>query len=210
MTTRIGIDGLPIDGLDREGPFPPEVREGRWKKPPEPFSVDSSDDAAEQAPAAIAEAAALVREHLSEPHLTRTLAGRADRRALLPDGGDLAAALGRISAAEAFADLMADGVLMIEEIENGPHPGLPADSGGWAGPRGSDPSRLPGHPRDVERLRDPKPVPDAVRARGGRRTGADYFDDIGPNVSLDALARIPAYADRVAETEEALKGLGYL
>ncbi|MBT2213614.1 hypothetical protein [Actinomadura sp. NEAU-AAG7] len=64
--------------------------------------------------------------------------------------------------------------------------------------RGSDPSRLPRHPRDVE------------RPRGGRRSGADHFDYIGQNVSLDALARIPAYADRVAETEEALKGLGYL
>ncbi|WP_242901322.1 DUF4276 family protein [Actinomadura terrae] len=87
---------------------------------------------------------------------------------------------------------------------------LLADPAAWAGLSGSDPSHLPKHPRDVEKLRDPKPVLDAVRPRGGRRSSADYFDYIGQNVSLDALAQIPAYAAWVAETEEALKGLGYL
>lgn len=87
---------------------------------------------------------------------------------------------------------------------------LLADRDVWAGLPGSDTSGLPVRPRDVEKISDPKPVLDAVRPRSGRRTRADYFDYIGQNVDLDVLAQIPAYADWVAETEEALKGLGYL
>ncbi|TYK48412.1 DUF4276 family protein [Actinomadura decatromicini] len=87
---------------------------------------------------------------------------------------------------------------------------LLADREVWAGLRGSDPSHLPVRPRDVEKIHDPKPVLDAVRPRRGRRSRADYFDYIGQNVDLDVLAQIPAYAAWVAETEEALKGLGFL
>ena len=87
---------------------------------------------------------------------------------------------------------------------------LLADRAVWAGLRGSDTSGLPARPRDVEKIGDPKPVLDVVRPRGGRRLRADYFDYIGQNVDLDVLAQIPAYADWVGETEEALKGLGYL
>ncbi|WP_051712070.1 DUF4276 family protein [Spirillospora albida] len=87
---------------------------------------------------------------------------------------------------------------------------LLADRAVWAGLRGSDPSRMPARPRDVEKLQDPKLVLDAVRPRSGRRSRADYYDYIGQNVDLDVLAQIPAYAAWVAETEEALKGLGFL
>ncbi|MFD0904240.1 hypothetical protein [Actinomadura sediminis] len=87
---------------------------------------------------------------------------------------------------------------------------LLADRAVWAGLRGSDPDRLPARPRDVEKLQDPKPVLDAVRPQSGRRPLGDYFDYIGQNIDLEALAQVPAYAAWVAETEEALKGLGYL
>jgi hypothetical protein len=87
---------------------------------------------------------------------------------------------------------------------------LLADRRAWAALRGSRPDRLPARPRDVEKIRDPKPVLDAVSPGGGRRPRADYFDYMGQNVDLQVLAQIPAYAVWVAETEEALKGLGYL
>ncbi|SFN05057.1 MULTISPECIES: DUF4276 family protein [Actinomadura] len=87
---------------------------------------------------------------------------------------------------------------------------LLADRKVWAGLRGSDISGLPERPRDVEKILDPKPVLDAVRPGSGRRSRVDYFDYIGQNVDLDVLAQIPAYAAWVAETDEALKGLGYL
>ncbi|MBW8484497.1 DUF4276 family protein [Actinomadura parmotrematis] len=87
---------------------------------------------------------------------------------------------------------------------------LLADPGPWDGLRGSDIAHLPGRPRDVEKLPDPKLVLDAVRPKNNRRPQADYFDYLGQNVDLDVLAQIPAYAGWVAETEKALEGLGYL
>ncbi|RKS75104.1 uncharacterized protein DUF4276 [Actinomadura pelletieri DSM 43383] len=87
---------------------------------------------------------------------------------------------------------------------------LLADRAVWAGLRGSDPSRLPARPRAVEKILDPKPVLDAVRPQVGRRPRADYYEYIGQNIDLDVLAQVPAYADWVDETEEALKGLGLL
>ncbi len=86
---------------------------------------------------------------------------------------------------------------------------LLADRAVWAGLRGVH----VGHARPpARRGEDQRSEACAGRrsSRSGRRSRADYFDYIGQNVDLDVLAQIPAYADWVAETEEALKGLGYL
>jgi hypothetical protein len=87
---------------------------------------------------------------------------------------------------------------------------LLADRAAWATLRGSDLDHLPGHPRGVQKLADPKPVLDAVVPKSGCRSRDDYFEYLGQNVDLVTLASIPAYADWVAKTEDVLKGLGYL
>ncbi|MFF5208833.1 hypothetical protein [Streptosporangium sp. NPDC000396] len=86
---------------------------------------------------------------------------------------------------------------------------LLADPGVWAGLEGSDLSLLPGRPRDVERIADPGEILAATVPRRGRPI-RDYFEYIGRNIDLAVLAQVPTYADWVAETRNALKGLGYL
>ncbi|MFF0307948.1 hypothetical protein ACFYSC_10980 [Streptosporangium sp. NPDC004379] len=86
---------------------------------------------------------------------------------------------------------------------------LLADPGVWARLEGSDLSRLPTRPRDVARITDPGEVLAATVPRRGKPL-RDYFQYIGRNIDLGVLAQVPAYADWVAETRNALKGLGYL
>jgi Domain of unknown function (DUF4276) len=86
---------------------------------------------------------------------------------------------------------------------------LLADRAAWATLRGSDLKALP-RPRDIEKVADPKPVLDAVIPKSGSRGRDDFFEYIGQNIDLAALANVPAYAEWVAEAEDALKGLGYL
>ncbi|GGL56249.1 hypothetical protein [Planomonospora parontospora] len=84
-----------------------------------------------------------------------------------------------------------------------------ADPAVWAGLPGSDLSRLPASPADVERIAYPREVLTATAPRRGKPVG-DYFEYIGRNIDLAVLARVPGYAGWVAETRNALKGLGYL
>ncbi|MFC4060766.1 hypothetical protein ACFOWE_20895 [Planomonospora corallina] len=84
-----------------------------------------------------------------------------------------------------------------------------ADPAVWAGLRGGDLSALPAVPGDVERIAYPRQALAAVAPRRGRPVG-DYFEYIGRNIDLAVLARVPGYADWVAETRNALKGLAYL
>lgn len=86
---------------------------------------------------------------------------------------------------------------------------LLADRGVWAGLEGSDLSLLPARPRDVERIADPSGILAATVPRRGKPI-RDYFEYIGRNIDLAVLAQVPAYAHWVAETRNALKGLGYL
>ncbi|MEV4381465.1 hypothetical protein [Streptosporangium sp. NPDC049644] len=86
---------------------------------------------------------------------------------------------------------------------------LLADRAVWAGLAGSDLGGLPARPRDVERIADPAGVLAATVPRRGKPV-RDYFEYIGRNIDLAALAQVPAYANWVAETRNALKGLGYL
>ncbi|GHH70662.1 hypothetical protein GCM10017673_22890 [Streptosporangium violaceochromogenes] len=86
---------------------------------------------------------------------------------------------------------------------------LLADSGVWAGLEGSDLSLLPARPRDVERITDPAGVLAATVPRRGKPV-RDYYEYIGRNIDLAVLAQVPGYANWVAETRNALKGLGYL
>lgn len=87
---------------------------------------------------------------------------------------------------------------------------LLADRSAWATLRGSHVELLPANPKDVQKLADPKPVLDAIIPKSGARSRDDYFEYMGQNVDLAVLARIPAYAEWVATTEDALRGLGYL
>ncbi|GAA3114931.1 hypothetical protein [Streptosporangium carneum] len=86
---------------------------------------------------------------------------------------------------------------------------LLADRGVWAGVEGSDLGLLPSRPRDVEKITDPGAVLAATVPRRGRPV-SDYFEYVGRNIDLAVLAQVPGYADWVAETRNALKGLGYL
>lgn len=97
------------------------------------------------------------------------------------------------------------GVVPVRETEAW----LLADRKVWTQFKGSDLRPLPANPRDVERISDPKQVLDQVVPRQNQHV-RDYFESIGRNIDLDVLAQIPAYAAWVAETESALKGLGYL
>ncbi|GAA3441852.1 hypothetical protein [Planomonospora venezuelensis] len=84
-----------------------------------------------------------------------------------------------------------------------------ADPAVWAGLAGSDLTGLPAEPGGVERVAYPREVLAATAPRRGRPVG-DYFEYIARNIDLAALAQVPGYADWVAETRTALKGLGYL
>ncbi|MDP9849412.1 hypothetical protein [Streptosporangium lutulentum] len=84
-----------------------------------------------------------------------------------------------------------------------------ADPAVWSGLEGSDLSGLPSRPRDVERITDPVGLLAATVPRRGKPI-RDYFEYVGRNIDLAVLAQVPAYADWVAETRNALKGLGYL
>ncbi|MDP9865475.1 MULTISPECIES: hypothetical protein [Streptosporangium] len=86
---------------------------------------------------------------------------------------------------------------------------LLADRAVWAALEGSDLGLLPARPRDVERITDPGRVLAATVPRRGKPI-RDYFEYIGRNIDLAVLAQVPSYADWVAETRNALKGLGYL
>lgn len=78
----------------------------------------------------------------------------------------------------------------------------------WAGLEG-ELGLLPARPRDVERITDPAGILAATVPQRGKPI-RDYFEYIGRNIDLAVLAQVPAYADWVAETRNALKGLGYL
>ncbi|MEV7012707.1 hypothetical protein [Streptosporangium sp. NPDC051022] len=86
---------------------------------------------------------------------------------------------------------------------------LLADPGVWAGIEGSDLGLLPARPRDVEKITDPAAFLAATVPRRGKPIG-DYYEYLGRNIDLAVLAQVPGYADWVAETRNALKGLGYL
>ncbi|GAA3005073.1 MULTISPECIES: hypothetical protein [Streptosporangium] len=86
---------------------------------------------------------------------------------------------------------------------------LLADRAVWAGLEGSDLSLLPSRPREVDRIADPAGVLAATVPRRGKPV-RDYFEYVGRNIDLAVLAQVPAYANWVAETRNALKGLGYL
>jgi hypothetical protein len=79
----------------------------------------------------------------------------------------------------------------------------------WSRLSGSALDRLPDRPRDVEKHADPKKALAEVTPRRGKPV-RDYFEYIARNIDLGVLAQVPAYADWVADTRNALKGLGYL
>ncbi|GAA3123485.1 hypothetical protein GCM10010466_12960 [Planomonospora alba] len=156
----------------------------------------------------------LVREspHTVDVEATRVIPG---------DRGDRVAALERLAgdchlifARDGRARGRADGVryhshYLVPVIGLGDTEAWPlADPAVWAGLAGGDPPALPA-PADVERIAYPRQVLAAVAPRRGRPVG-DYFEYIGRNIDLAALARVPGYADWVAETRNALKGLAYL
>lgn len=86
---------------------------------------------------------------------------------------------------------------------------LLADAAVWPGLAGADVHALPGCARDVEKLRDPEQdLARVVPSRAPRRR--DFFDYIGRNIDLTALAHVPAYARWLADTEDILKELRYL
>jgi Domain of unknown function (DUF4276) len=85
-----------------------------------------------------------------------------------------------------------------------------ADKSVWQNVSGANLEPLPGRPRDVERIPDPKAVLHQVIPPRPRRHIRDYFEFAGDYISLEVIARVPAYAAWVGETEKALKGLGYI
>ncbi|MDA0638064.1 DUF4276 family protein [Nonomuraea sp. MCN248] len=111
----------------------------------------------------------------------------------------------KVEAVRQATGLPVVGVVPVRETEAW----LLADRKVWMGFKGSDLRLLPANPRDVERIADPKQVLDRVVPRQNQHV-RDYFESIGRNIDLDVLAQVPAYAAWVAETESALKGLGYL
>ncbi|MER7207273.1 hypothetical protein [Streptosporangium sp. NPDC000239] len=86
---------------------------------------------------------------------------------------------------------------------------LLADRAMWARLEGSDLGLLPARPRDADRITDPEAVLAATVPQRGKPIG-DYLQYAGRNMDLAVLAQVPGYADWVAETRNALKGLGYL
>lgn len=86
---------------------------------------------------------------------------------------------------------------------------LLADRSVWRRLRGGRADVLPSRPRDVERVSDPKSMLDqALPVRSGSRL--QFFEYVGNRIELAALSSVPAYRRWLADTERALKGLGYL
>jgi hypothetical protein len=76
---------------------------------------------------------------------------------------------------------------------------------------------VPGRPREVERVLDPKQALEKIwdslsrsRRRRGRRDLRSFLQAIGERVSLDVLRQIPAYQEFEKELTDALCELGYL
>ncbi|MDG4767321.1 DUF4276 family protein [Solwaraspora sp. WMMD406] len=67
---------------------------------------------------------------------------------------------------------------------------------------------LPGSPRQVEQIADPKKVLNDVTRRVSRSVG-DYLGQLGDYVDLDKLQQVPAYRRWWDDTREALTALGY-
>ncbi|MEV0393069.1 DUF4276 family protein [Polymorphospora rubra] len=68
--------------------------------------------------------------------------------------------------------------------------------------------KLPRQPKDVEQVTDPKKVLNDVTRRVSRST-FDHFAQLGELVSLDRLARVPAYQRWWADTRDALTEVGF-
>ncbi|MEQ4302501.1 hypothetical protein ABNF97_14080 [Plantactinospora sp. B6F1] len=67
---------------------------------------------------------------------------------------------------------------------------------------------LPAHPKDVERIADPKRVLNEVLARVRRSIG-DHYGQLGELVSLDRLSTVPAYRRWWTDTRDTLTRIGY-
>jgi len=71
---------------------------------------------------------------------------------------------------------------------------------------GVDVSVIPSRPADIEHFPDPKALLKRVL---GRRASDDVFEFIGLNISLDRLARFPAYQVFLEDLKTALKELNF-
>jgi len=67
---------------------------------------------------------------------------------------------------------------------------------------------LPGSPRQVEQIADPKKVLNEVMRRVSRSVG-DHLGQLGERVDLDRLQQVPAYRRWWDDTRQALVALGY-
>ncbi|WFE24308.1 DUF4276 family protein [Solwaraspora sp. WMMD937] len=67
---------------------------------------------------------------------------------------------------------------------------------------------LPGSPRQVEQIADPKKVLNDVTRRVSRSVG-DHLGQLGELVDLDRLQQVPAYRRWWDDTRQALVALGY-
>jgi hypothetical protein len=67
---------------------------------------------------------------------------------------------------------------------------------------------LPKHPKDVERIMDPKKILNDVLRRV-RRSVEDHFGQLGELVSLERLKLVPAYQRWWSETKNVLVEAGY-
>ncbi|MEO3745461.1 DUF4276 family protein [Plantactinospora sp. B5E13] len=67
---------------------------------------------------------------------------------------------------------------------------------------------LPAHPKDVERIDDPKRILNGVLRRVSRSID-DHYGQLGELVSLDRLQLVPAYRRWWSDTRKALTELGY-
>ena len=74
-------------------------------------------------------------------------------------------------------------------------------------PRGGSRDASPTNPRDVESIPDPKKPLAAALGRPLDAASADY---IGENISLERLARVPAYQSFMHDLTKALKELNFL
>lgn len=87
---------------------------------------------------------------------------------------------------------------------------LLADAQVWARVPGADLSRLPGRPREAEKIPDPKAVLRTVLAGVSHRRVAEHFAFAGDHVDLAVLAQLPAYAEWLDATSKALRNHGFL
>ena len=85
-----------------------------------------------------------------------------------------------------------------------------ADARVWGRVPGADRSVLPGRPREVEKISDPKAALRAVLAGVSHRKVAEHFAFAGDHVDLAVLAQLPAYAEWVDATSKALRSHGFL